>query len=188
MSRIEFAGRHDRRKRRPKAAFVVGASSWACGGALTGALHSEAGEVWWLLRQGADRLRFDFWAGDIVMNVDDCERSNARRQKDPSIPPVGSIALGIVPPIAGLVVDNLVRDLREQYEAAARAPLSVLFHADAMATRIKVEYEGAPGVVSRNSNDAIGECASRLLDDARLLISRYTAPQCPRFSLFSCCS
>jgi hypothetical protein len=44
-------------------------------------------------------------------------------------------------------------------------------------------------VVSRNSNESIGECASRLLDDARLLISRYTAPQCPhRFSLFSCCS
>jgi len=44
-------------------------------------------------------------------------------------------------------------------------------------------------VVSRNSNEAIGECASRLLDDPRRLVSPYTALQCPhRFSLFSCCS
>jgi hypothetical protein len=44
-------------------------------------------------------------------------------------------------------------------------------------------------VVSRNSSDAIGERASRLLDDARWLVSRYTALQCPhRFHLFSCCS
>jgi hypothetical protein len=44
-------------------------------------------------------------------------------------------------------------------------------------------------VVSRNSNEAIGECASRLLDDPRRLVSPYTPLQCPhRFSLFSCCS
>src|SRR5450756_1856154 len=44
-------------------------------------------------------------------------------------------------------------------------------------------------VVSRNSNEAIGECASRLLDDPRRLVSPYTSLQCPhRFSLFSCCS
>jgi hypothetical protein len=44
-------------------------------------------------------------------------------------------------------------------------------------------------VVSRNSNEAIGQCASRLLDDPRRLVSPYTALQCPhRFSLFSCCS
>jgi hypothetical protein len=45
------------------------------------------------------------------------------------------------------------------------------------------------GVVSRNSNEAIGECASRLLDDPRRLVSPYTPLQCPhRLSLFSCCS
>jgi hypothetical protein len=45
------------------------------------------------------------------------------------------------------------------------------------------------GVVSRNSNDTIGQCASRLLDDPPRLVSPYTALQCPhRFSLFSCCS
>src|SRR5450756_1703782 len=48
---------------------------------------------------------------------------------------------------------------------------------------------GRERVVSKNSNDAIGECASRPLDDARWLVSRYTSLQCPhRFSLFSCCS
>jgi hypothetical protein len=47
----------------------------------------------------------------------------------------------------------------------------------------------ACAVVSRNSNEAIGECASRLLDDPRRLVSPYTPLQCPhRFSLFSCCS
>src|SRR5216683_5601169 len=50
-------------------------------------------------------------------------------------------------------------------------------------------YRAPKPVVSRNSNDAIGESASRLLDDARWLVSRYTALQCShRFSLFSCCS
>ena len=44
-------------------------------------------------------------------------------------------------------------------------------------------------VLSRNSNEAIGRCASRLLDDPRRLVSPYTPLQCPhRFSLFSCCS
>jgi hypothetical protein len=44
-------------------------------------------------------------------------------------------------------------------------------------------------VVSRNSNEAIGQCASRLLDDRRRLVSPYTPLQCPhRLSLFSCCS
>jgi hypothetical protein len=33
--------------------------------------------------------------------------------------------------------------------------------------------------VSRNSNDAIGECASRLLDDPPRLVSPYTPLQCP---------
>jgi hypothetical protein len=47
----------------------------------------------------------------------------------------------------------------------------------------------AEPVVSRNSNEAIGQCASRLLDDPRRLVSPYTPLQCPhRFSLFSCCS
>jgi Ca2+-transporting ATPase len=50
-------------------------------------------------------------------------------------------------------------------------------------------HAAAAAVVSRNSNEAIGECASRLLDDSRRLVSRYTPLQCPhRFSLFSCCS
>ena len=38
-------------------------------------------------------------------------------------------------------------------------------------------------------NDAIGECASPVLDDARWLVSRYTCCNVPTvFSLFSCCS
>jgi hypothetical protein len=52
-----------------------------------------------------------------------------------------------------------------------------------------IECGGVAPVVSRNSNEAIGQCASRLLDDPRRLVSPYTPLQCPhRFSLFSCCS
>jgi hypothetical protein len=38
------------------------------------------------------------------------------------------------------------------------------------------------GVVSRYSNDAIGECAGPLLDDARWLVSRYTCCNVPTVS------
>jgi hypothetical protein len=56
------------------------------------------------------------------------------------------------------------------------------------ALSIMVRPKNPAAVVSKNSNDAFGECASRLLDNARWLVCRYTALQCPRFSLFSCCS
>ena len=41
------------------------------------------------------------------------------------------------------------------------------------------EQRAQQRVVSRNSNEAIGQCASRLLDDPRRLVSPYTPLQCP---------
>jgi hypothetical protein len=115
----------------------------------------EAWEVWWLVSQGTERIRFEFMAGDILVNASDLARSNARRKKSQPMPPTLSISVPVVPPSPEIAIDDLVRDLREQYEAAVASPRSVLLHAYAMYTRIELAYRGVKRAgVELNISDA----------------------------------
>jgi transposase-like protein len=84
----------------------------------------------------------------------------------------------------GKTVDFLLR--RDRGIAAAQAFFRKALATNAPRVPRKVTLDG---VVSRNSNEAIGQCAGRLLDEPPRLVSPSTPLQCPhRFSLFSCCS
>jgi hypothetical protein len=92
--------------------------------------------------------------------------------------------------LAELYIDRaLFVDQARANQWAAKRTVVVLPPGAELRVALTVYTDLDEPVVSRNSNEAIGQCASRLLDDPRRLVSPYTPLQCPhRFSLFSCCS